>query len=139
MKKRCTRILKRVEALTLGDFIREERDNLDISLRELAGRLKISPPFLSDIELGRRFPSEDTLKAIAEQFKVSVEHLKQFDNRESLRDFKRLIESNHELGVAFRSTMKQVKSGKLSPDALTDLLSKILTDRKKARMELEEL
>ena len=109
---------------TLGEFIREERYKLDISLREMAGRLKISPPFLSDIELGRRFPSEETLKALAEQFGVSVDHLKQFDNRESLNDFKRLVESSHELGVAFRSTMKQVKSGKLSPDDLAQLLSK---------------
>jgi len=109
---------------TLGEFVRAERTKLNISLRDLAGRLKISPPFLSDIELGRRFPSDETCKSLAEQFKVSVEQLRTFDNRESLNDFKRLIESSHDLGSAFRSAMQQVKSGKLSPDDLAGLLNK---------------
>lgn len=109
---------------TLGQFIREERDKRDISLRELARRLEITPPFLSDIELGRRFPSEATLVAIAKEFQISVEKLQQFDHRESLTDFKRLVETDPDLSFAFRSTMNQVKAGKLSPDDLTKILNK---------------
>jgi transcriptional regulator with XRE-family HTH domain len=110
--------------MTLGQFIREERDKRDISLRELARRLKITPPFLSDIELGRRFPSEDTLKAIAKEFDIDMEKLRQFDHRESLTDFKRLVENDAELSFAFRSTMNQVKAGKLTTDDLAKMLKK---------------
>jgi transcriptional regulator with XRE-family HTH domain len=39
---------------SLGQRIRELRDKADLSLRELAKKIGISSPFLSDIELGRR-------------------------------------------------------------------------------------
>lgn len=110
--------------MTLGQFIRDERDKRDISLRELARRLEITPPFLSDIELGRRFPSEETLKAIAKEFDMNVETLRQLDHRESLTDFKRLVENDAGLSFAFRSTMNMVKSGKLSTDDLAKMLKK---------------
>jgi transcriptional regulator with XRE-family HTH domain len=109
---------------TLGEFIREERDKRDLSLRELARRLKITPPFLSDIELGRRYPSDETLADIAVEFNIAVEVLRQFDHRESLTDFKRLVESNPELRLAFRSRMKDLKAGKLTTDELTKLLTR---------------
>lgn len=110
--------------MTLGQFIREERDKRDWSVRELARRLEITPPFLSDIELGRRFPSEDTLKGIAREFKIDLETLQQFDHRESLTDFKKLVENDTELSFAFRSTMNQVKAGKLTADDLAKMLKK---------------
>ena len=109
---------------TLGQFIREERDKRDISLREFAKRLDITPPFLSDIELGRRFPSDETLKAIAKEFGMDVEKLRQLDNREPLTDFKRLVENDPDLSFAFRSTMNQVKAGKLSSDELAKMFKK---------------
>ena len=48
--------------LTLGQKIHELRDKADLSLRELALKISVSAPFLSDIELGRRFPSEEVLQ-----------------------------------------------------------------------------
>ena len=42
----------------LGQRIRELRGKKDLSLRELAKKLDVSAAFLSDIELGRRYPSE---------------------------------------------------------------------------------
>ena len=109
---------------TLGEFIREERDKRNISLREFARRLKITPPFLSDIELGRRYPADERLSDIAKELGVTVEQLKQLDHRESFTDFKHLVEKNTELRFAFRSTMKDVKSGKLTTDDLARMLSK---------------
>ena len=51
---------------TLGERIKELRDEADLSLRELGKKAGgLSPVFLSDIELGRRFPSENALKQIA--------------------------------------------------------------------------
>lgn len=43
----------------LGKIIRQYRNDNGIGLREFARKLKISAPFLSDIERGRRSMSDD--------------------------------------------------------------------------------
>ncbi|MGA3267302.1 MAG: helix-turn-helix transcriptional regulator [Verrucomicrobiota bacterium] len=105
-------------AKTLGEFVRSKRDELDISLRELARKLGITPPFLSDIELGKRYPSEPVMIKLAEFFKIPIDVFKLFDHRESLSDLKRLLEENKNLNVAFRTAIEEVKDGKLSPEQL---------------------
>jgi len=83
--------------ISLGQRLHELRDSADLSLRELAKKVGISGPFLSDIELGRRFPSEEILEKLARALNVSLEDLKQYDNREPIRaiaDLKRLMDSN---------------------------------------------
>jgi transcriptional regulator with XRE-family HTH domain len=47
----------------------------------LAKKVGIFSPFLSDIELGRRFPSEEILAKLAKALNVPLEYLKQYDNR----------------------------------------------------------
>lgn len=98
----------------LGEFIRQLREKADLSLRELARKLDISPPFLSDIELGRRYPSEETLESLSTHLHVSVAELKQHDHRDSMADLKRLIERNPQLGFAFRSAVEDLKQGRIS-------------------------
>ena len=56
--------------ISFGQRIRELRDKADLSLRGLAKRIGISSPFLSDIELGRRFPSEEILAQLAGAFGI---------------------------------------------------------------------
>src|SRR5246500_3192287 len=68
--------------ISLGQRLHELRDKADLSLRELSKKVGISGPFLSDIELGRRFPSEEILAKLAKVLNVSLEDLKQYDNRE---------------------------------------------------------
>jgi transcriptional regulator with XRE-family HTH domain len=80
--------------ISLGQRLHELRDKADLSLRELAKKVGISSPFLSDIELGRRFPSEEILAKLASALNVSLEDLKQYDNREPIADLKRLMDSN---------------------------------------------
>ena len=41
---------------TLGERLRELREKRGISLRNLAARVRITAPYLSDIELNRRHP-----------------------------------------------------------------------------------
>ncbi len=41
-----------------GDFIAKKREEKQITLREMAKRLDISPPYLSDVEKDRRNPFE---------------------------------------------------------------------------------
>ena len=93
-------------------------------MRELAKIIGISPPFISDIELGRRFPSEEILKKLARALNVPVEELKQYDNREPIADLRRLMDSNPKLGFAFRTAMEKVKSGELTADELIARLTK---------------
>lgn len=50
---------------TLGEIIRHARTSLDMTLRELARRLDVTPSYVSDIENDRRVPSEEVLIRIA--------------------------------------------------------------------------
>jgi len=108
----------------LGEKIKELRLKLDISLRELARRIKISAPFLSDIELGRRFPSADVLHALAKALEVSPEELAENDPRSPLSDLKRLAQENPSWAVAFRKVAEQSKDGKLTPEEMIRRLTK---------------
>ena len=95
--------------ISLGQRLRQLRDSADLSLRELAKRIGISSPFLSDIELGRRFPSEEILEKLAAALNVSLGELKKYDNREPIADLKRLMDSNPKLGFAFRTAVEKIK------------------------------
>jgi transcriptional regulator with XRE-family HTH domain len=64
------------KASALGRYIRERRQELDLSLREFARRTKRSAAFISDIELGRIYPTEATLTTIARILGDSMESLK---------------------------------------------------------------
>jgi transcriptional regulator with XRE-family HTH domain len=110
--------------ISLGQRLRELRDKADLSLRELAKRIGISSPFLSDIELGRRFPSEEILAKLARALNVTLEYLKKYDNREPIADLKRLMDSNPKLGFAFRTAVEKVKSGELTAEELIARLTK---------------
>jgi len=107
---------------TLGEAIRHFRGKLDLSLRELAKKAEISPPFLSDIESGKRYPSEETLQSLAKFLKISAEQLKEYDHRESTSDLRRLIANNPRIGLAFRSTVEGLKTGKITAEQLERLL-----------------
>ena len=110
--------------ISLGQRLHQLRDEADLSLRELATKVGVSSPFLSDIELGRRFPSEEILAKLARALNVSLEDLKKYDNREPIADLKRLMDSNPKLGFAFRTAVEKVKSGELTAEDLMDRLSK---------------
>jgi transcriptional regulator with XRE-family HTH domain len=56
---------------TLGEYLRELREQRDLSVRELAKRLDVSAPFLSDVELGRRHPSGEVLERLAALLKTT--------------------------------------------------------------------
>lgn len=99
---------------TLGERIREMREAKDFSLREFASRLAVSAAFVSDIELGRRFPSEPVLKQIADLLGTTVADLKEYDTRAPVDDLKRLASSNPAYGLAFR----RIVDKKISPEEL---------------------
>ncbi len=59
----------------LGEFIREQRRQAQLSLRKLSEQAGISNPYLSQIERGLRKPSADILQAIAKALRISAETL----------------------------------------------------------------
>ena len=87
---------------TLGDRIKELRDEQDLSLRELAKRIGLTAPFLSDLELGKRFPKEETMLLLANALGTTTEDLAQYDSRPPVAEMRRMANQNPALGIAFR-------------------------------------
>src|SRR6201998_1782625 len=62
-------------ASDIGSFIRAQRENAQVSVRQLAERSGVSNPYLSQVERGLRKPSADVLNQIAKALRVSAEVL----------------------------------------------------------------
>ena len=60
---------------SIGDYIREQREQARISVRQLAQQAGVSNPYLSQIERGLRKPSADILQQIAKGLRISAEAL----------------------------------------------------------------
>jgi transcriptional regulator with XRE-family HTH domain len=60
---------------TIGDYIRQQREQARISMRQLAEQAGVSNPYLSQIERGLRKPSADILQQIAKGLRISAEAL----------------------------------------------------------------
>ncbi|MBI4766597.1 MAG: helix-turn-helix transcriptional regulator [Deltaproteobacteria bacterium] len=112
---------------TLGEYIRELREEKDLSLRELAKKLKISAPFLSDIELGHRYPSDKVLGGLARILDIPLKDLKAYDTRPPVKDLKRMAAAEPLYGVAFR----KVVNDKISAKKLLELIEEISAPSKK--------
>ena len=59
----------------LGDYLREQRVNAQLSLRQLAEQTGVSNPYLSQIERGLRRPSAEVLQQLAKALRISAETL----------------------------------------------------------------
>ena len=59
----------------LGEFIREQRNIGQLSLRKLSEMAGVSNPYLSQIERGLRRPSAEILQQIARALEISSETL----------------------------------------------------------------
>jgi|SRR5579872_655591 len=60
---------------SIGDYIREQREQARISMRQLAQSAGVSNPYLSQIERGLRKPSADILQQLAKGLRISAEAL----------------------------------------------------------------
>lgn len=97
--------------MTLGTYIRSKRDELDLSLTEFAKLIGKTAPFLYDIELDRRHPSDEVLDLIAQNLKVSRAELDEHDTRPPTKNIRNLTQTDPQYAFAFR---KAADSG-LSP------------------------
>jgi transcriptional regulator with XRE-family HTH domain len=59
----------------LGDYLREQRRQAQLSLRQLADAAGVSNPYLSQIERGLRKPSAEILQQLAKALRISAETL----------------------------------------------------------------
>ena len=130
-----SRLSEQLPRTTLGLYIRDKRMALSITLRAFAKKVadllsanasedepetKFSPGFLSDIENGRRFPSERVLSTIATALGVDVSELREQDQRIPAEELQRLQMLNPQFGFAFRRVANYINQKQMSPQELVD-------------------
>ncbi len=98
--------------MKLGEYIRQQRDKKDLSLREFAAKLGRSPAFISDIELGRRNPSKEVLVEMAKFFNVSVEEMEKYDERVVVEEVKKIAQTNPPASATIGVLLRKAASGK---------------------------
>ena len=64
-----------IDMRTLGEYIREQREAAEVSLRQLARNAGVSNPYLSQVERGLKKPSAEILGQIASALRISAETL----------------------------------------------------------------
>jgi transcriptional regulator with XRE-family HTH domain len=97
-------------ASDIGSFIRTQRENAQVSVRQLAERAGVSNPYLSQVERGLRKPSADVLSQIAKALRVSAEVL------------------YVQAGILEPSDKSQVRDAIVTDTAITERQKQILLD-----------
>jgi transcriptional regulator with XRE-family HTH domain len=114
--------------MTLGETIRQLRDQRDLSLREFAKRVGSTPAHISDIENNRRNPSDELLEKIAAALSTPLEELKKLDRRVPLEELKEAIRRDPALGFALRKVAEQ----KVSAEDLLKLANRKRNDEERS-------
>jgi transcriptional regulator with XRE-family HTH domain len=65
----------------LGELLRKAREAHNLSLRKLAERVGVSPPFMSDIEHGRRWPGPEVADRLADALHITRKEFDAADER----------------------------------------------------------
>lgn len=102
----------------LGEALKDLRKSKNLGLRELARKAEVSPSFVSEIESGRRFPSDEVLERLAIELGASAADLRQLDLRFHVSELKELLADNPEWGPVFRKIAQVGRAGKISPKGL---------------------
>jgi transcriptional regulator with XRE-family HTH domain len=88
--------------MTLGERVRARRLELRITLRELARRVEVSAPFLTDLEAGRRHPGPDVLRRLAAALDLPAAELEALDTRLS-PEVRRWVETEPDVARLLRT------------------------------------
>src|SRR5579875_2351706 len=67
--------MRQVTVNSIGEYIRQQREQAKISLRQLSQAAGVSNPYLSQVERGLRKPSAEILQQIAKGLRISAEAL----------------------------------------------------------------
>lgn len=104
--------MARIDVSGLGEFIREQRDQAHMSLRQLASAAGVSNPYLSQVERGLRRPSAEILGRIAQGLRISAETLYVqagiLDEREGDAAVTTAIAADRSLTERQRATLLQI-------------------------------
>ena len=96
----------------LGGFIRDQRDQAKMSLRQLSKAADVSNPYLSQVERGLRKPSAEVLNRIAQGLRISAETLYVqagiLDHRDGDEAVTTAIASDSTINERQRSTLLQI-------------------------------
>jgi len=107
--------------MSFGTKIRQLREAKNLSLRDFAKKLgDISPAHISDIELGKRFPSEQLLEKIALLLDIAIDELQEYDSRPPIDEIRKLVQADSAYGFALRKLV----SSRVTPDDILELLEK---------------
>jgi transcriptional regulator with XRE-family HTH domain len=112
----------------IGEFIREQRQQGQVSLRQLARLAGVSNPYLSQIERGLRKPSAEILQQIAKGLRISAEQLYV---RAGFLEFR---EGNQELVAAILS---DEDLGERQKQVLLDIYESFRRENAQLRVEAE--
>jgi transcriptional regulator with XRE-family HTH domain len=104
--------------MTFGERIRQLRLASKLSLRALGSKIGKTAPFLSDIELGQRFPSEAVLESLAAALGTTPDDLIQHDTRIPVRQMRALLAQDPGFGPVFRKMVEVIRRDRLSPEEL---------------------
>jgi transcriptional regulator with XRE-family HTH domain len=107
---------------SFGQFIRDQRELHDLTMRQLADLVGISNPYLSQIERGLREPSERVLEGIAKSLSISVDALREqaglhVDDEEETPAVVEAIKSDPKLTGRQRQAMLEVYRAFTAPAA----------------------
>jgi transcriptional regulator with XRE-family HTH domain len=101
-----------IDVGSLGGFIRDQRDQAQMSLRQLAKAADVSNPYLSQVERGLRRPSAEILNRIAQGLRISAETLYVqagiLDQREGDEAVTTAIAADPTLSERQRATLLQI-------------------------------
>jgi transcriptional regulator with XRE-family HTH domain len=112
----------------IGEFIRDQREQAQVSLRQLARLAGVSNPYLSQIERGLRKPSAEILQQIAKGLRISAEQLYV---RAGILEFR---EGNQELVAAILS---DADLGERQKQVLLDIYESFRRENQQVRVEAE--
>ena len=115
----------------LGSEIRRLRTKAGFTLRGFAQKIGISAAHQSDIEYGRRLPSEKVLQEIAKALSnvgASYEKLKELDTRLD-PELEQWMQQTPGLGEMLR----EVRASNKSPQEVIRRLKKLLAEEKKPK------
>jgi transcriptional regulator with XRE-family HTH domain len=108
--------------VNVGSLIRRERQNQELSLRELARRVGISASMLSQVETGRTRPSVSTMYAIATELGLSIDGL---------------LSDKEEAVANAAAAGPRVRRGQVGVAAAADLASQLVRPEQRRKLELE--
>ena len=116
--------------MTLGQTIRNARQETGYSLREMARQICVTPPYASDFELGRRVPSEKVLRRISGLLSIDFDLLMQLAGRTG-EDAERYLKENRLAGRLIR----EIAEERINEEGLAHLLEVVsqMDDRYKRK------